>query len=103
MQPTDHCSLFAQLAAAAAWRPPRNNRPLAGKPKAKGASIEVLRYLREQSDFKMAGEIRRTTGRSHSAICWALRFLRQIGAVEAVPDRRRNPRYLLYRARAQQM
>ena len=47
---------------------------------------------------KTEAEILRGTGRTHSAVSWALLFLRRIGMVESVPDYKRNLRYLRYRA-----
>lgn len=64
-----------------------------------GASMAVLKYLRVEGEYRVAAEIIQGTGRSHSAVSWALLFLRRIGLVESVPDSRRNPRYLRYRAR----
>lgn len=65
-----------------------------------GASMAVLKYLRgEGGEYRTAADILQGTGRSHSAVSWALLFLRRIGIVESVPDSRRNKRYLRYRAR----
>jgi DNA-binding transcriptional ArsR family regulator len=65
---------------------------------ADGASSAVLRYLRGASGTKTEAEILRGTGRTHSAVSWALLFLRRLGMVESVPDYKRNLRYLRYRA-----
>ena len=100
----DPCSLSAQLAAASGaicrqTRKARQHHPLSGVLMEAGASMAVLKYLRGEEGYRTTAEILHGTGRSHSAVSWALLFLRRIDLVESVPDSRRNPRYLRYRAR----
>lgn len=63
------------------------------------ATSAVLEYLRLEPVFRMEAEIRAATGRSHSAVSWALLVLRARGYVLCVPDVVRNSRYLRYRAK----
>ena len=100
----DPCSLSAQLTAASGAicrqaRGARKHHPLSGVLMEAGASMAVLKYLRDEGEYRTAAEILHGTGRSHSAVSWALLFLRRIGRVESVPDSRRNQRYLRDRAR----
>ena len=101
----DPCSLSAQLTAASVAicrqsRGARQRHPLSGVLMEAGASMAVLKYLRGEGEYRTAAEILHGTGRSHSAVSWALLFLRRIGLVDSVPDSRRNQRYLRYRARS---
>lgn len=99
------CSIAAQLTAASGAicrqaRGARRRHPLSGVLMEAGASMAVLTYLRgEGGGYRTAADILQGTGRSHSAVSWALLFLRRIGLVESVPDSRRNARYLRYRAK----
>lgn len=100
----DPCSLSAQLTAASVAicrqsRGARQRHPLSGVLMEAGSSMAVLKYLRGEGEYRTAADILQGTGRSHSAVSWALLFLRRIGLVESVPDSRRNQRYLRYRAR----
>ncbi len=99
------CSIAAQLTAASgaicrqARGARRRRHPLSGVLLEAGASMAVLTYLRGEKGYRTAADILQGTGRSHSAVSWALLFLRRIGLVESVPDSRRNARYLRYRAK----
>lgn len=98
------CSIAAQLTAASGAicsqaRGARRRHPLSGVLMEAGASMAVLTYLRGEGGYRTAADILQGTGRSHSAVSWALLFLRRIGLVESVPDSRRNARYLRYRAK----
>lgn len=101
----DPCSLAAQMSAASLAicrqdRCAKKAHPLSGVLMESGASMAVLRYLSGATgEYRTSAEIQLGTGRGHSAVSWALMFLRRIGLVESVPDSRRNPRYLRYRAK----
>lgn len=92
-------NLAYQLAAAAGGTPaPRKPRPIEVM-RDGSATAAVLEYLRLEPVFRMEAEIRAATGRSHSAVSWALLVLRARGYVLCVPDVVRNSRYLRYRAK----
>ena len=92
-------SLSYQLSAAAGNWPARSKpRPIEFmRPGCSTAA--VLEYLRQDPVFRMEAEVLAATGRSHSAVSWALLVLRARGYVLCVPDLVRNSRYLRYRAR----
>ena len=94
--------LSYQLAAASGRA---NPRPAIHKPRTvsvmreESATSAVLEYLRQEPVFRMEAEILAATGRSHSAVSWALLVLRKRGYVLCVPDVIRNSRYLRYKAK----
>lgn len=76
-------------------RPPKTFPEL----RATSASSQVLVFLRNAGGYHRCCEILAGTGRSHSAVSWALLYLRARGLVERVPDAARNSRYLRYKAK----
>ena len=92
-------SITAQIVSAAGdcRNPtPKRNRPPMRSPLAQ----QVLEFLSSQREYKQQHEVRQGTGLGHPAVCWALMLLRKRGLVDAVPDAKRNSRYLRYKARA---
>lgn len=104
--PMSFNAFLQQLATAspkvAVVKPRHNPRP-PGVIREGSASAAVLEFLRKSGRFHSEASIRFATGRSHSAVSWALLYLRGLGRIIAVPDTRRNARnnnarYLRYRA-----
>lgn len=75
-----------------------NPRPK-GSIQAGSATDVVLAFLQETHRFHTMAQIIWKTGRTHSAVSWALIRLREWGKVEAIEDPSRNARYFRYRAR----
>ena len=104
--PTTFASFLQQLASApakAAIVKPRHNPRPPGVIREGSASAAVLAFLLSSGRFHGEASIRFATGRSHSAVSWALLYLRGLGLIVAAPDTRRdgrnaNARYLRYRA-----
>jgi hypothetical protein len=99
--PMSFNAFLQQLATAspkvAVVKPRHNPRP-PGVIREGSASAAVLEFLRKSGRFHSEASIRFATGRSHSAVSWALLYLRGLGRIVAVPDTRRDARYLRYRA-----
>lgn len=93
-------SITAQIVSAAGdgrrQQALERNRPPMRSPLAQ----QVLEFLNSQHEYKQQHEVRQGTGLRHPAVCWALLLLRKHGLVDAVPDAKRNSRYLRYKARA---
>ena len=80
-----------------------NPRP-PGVIQAGSASEAVLRVLRAHPEtFFTNGQLIKLTGRSHSAISWALKFLAQHGHIKTIKDGARNERWFLYLAANRQV
>ncbi len=79
-----------------AAKPKFNPRP-AGVIQDGSATQAVMLFLKRHHDIYYTHfQICRETGCSGKAVDWALRFLKQSGAIECVPDHVRNSRYLRY-------
>lgn len=92
-------SIYAQIISASSEsNPVAKQRPEVGRMRSPIAHL-VLAYLCGQHEYLRQHEIREGTGLRHSAVCWALLYLRTHGFVDVVPDSARNPRYLRYRAK----
>lgn len=67
--------LFFQLRSASTGQHPTEQRPRKPQPQIMRegcAAIDVLAFLRSDPVFRMESEILQATGRSHSAVSWAL-------------------------------
>ena len=91
-------SIYAQIISASSGSKPGAKQRTAGRMRSPLAHL-VLAYLCGQHEYLRQHEIREGTGLRHSAVCWALLYLRTHGFVDVVPDSARNPRYLRYRAK----
>lgn len=70
-----------------------------GSIKEGSATEAVLAFLESTGCFHTMAQIMWKTGRSHSAVSWALIRLLQSGKVESIDDPTRHARYKRYRAR----
>jgi hypothetical protein len=89
-----------QAAAVTSTKPARkthNPRP-PGKPQPGSATTAVLAELQRTGAALSEAQIRWVTGRSHSAVSWALLRLVGWGLVAKIADPNRHARYFRYRA-----
>lgn len=93
-------SLISQLMACAVSQPPAPRKRFNPRPPGviqRGSATDaVLAFLRESGRFHTMAQIMWKTGRSHSAVSWALIRLRAWGLVRTIGDTSRNSRYLRY-------
>lgn len=97
---------LAQLQSIAAAqlpaKSPRFNPRPPGVIREGSASDAVLKFMRESPGMKSEAAIRWATGRSHSAVSWALMYLARQGLIESRLDPVRNSRYRKYRLKPQE-
>lgn len=87
------------VAGSAVSRRARRFNPLPpGSMAPSGTPAVVLAFLRAAPGFKTEGQIVFATGRSRSAVSWALLTLTRRGLIRAIPDAIRNARYRRYAA-----
>lgn len=83
--------------------PKFNPRP-PGVIQAGSASEAVLQVLRANpKTFYEHGRLMAITGQSHSAVSWALKYLREQGLVKTIGDTSRNVRWLRYQSQGREL
>lgn len=95
------CLMMGQISGAA--RPARAKRKFNPNPPGtiqQGSATEaVFAFLLESTRFFTHAQICFKTGKSHSAVSWALIKLRNRKRIEVIEDATRNSRYFRYRAK----
>lgn len=79
-------------------QPPRFNPRPAGVIQEGSASAALLAVLKAHPNkFFTHGGLMAVTGRSHAAVSWGLKYLRDQGLVKTINDGSRNPKWFRYR------